>query len=242
MDGRTHFVAGVVVGAAVGGQVFGLREFDLVLAGLTGGVAALLPDVDTGESAAWRLVGGAVGLNALIHAVRGEWARAAMLLLGLGVAIRLLTGLGHRGAAHSLAGMAGMALLLALLVGAYTGTGWPAADLAIFAAGYLSHLWLDMLTPAGVPLLWPWPRRFGLGGALVVVAVAALVWFVPALGASAVRAFGWAAEWANGVAGPGSGLSRWVEAEVRTAARMFGAMWADASAVAAWVRGVVSGT
>ena len=30
--------------------------------------------------------------------------------------------------------------------------------------GYLSHLLGDWLTPMGIPLLWPWRRRFRLPG------------------------------------------------------------------------------
>lgn len=58
---------------------------------------------------------------------------------------------GHRGLLHSLLA-AGLLYLLALkLLPAY----------ALYCLiGYLSHLFLDCLTPSGVPLLWPIPFRF----------------------------------------------------------------------------------
>ncbi|MBI3446451.1 MAG: metal-dependent hydrolase [Magnetospirillum sp.] len=81
---------------------------------------------------------------------------------------------GHRGITHSLLAMAaGVALLTALR---------PAPGLARLieplALGYLSHIAADALTPAGVPLLWPWRQRFGLGlcatgGAVEMLVVAA---------------------------------------------------------------------
>jgi inner membrane protein len=60
---------------------------------------------------------------------------------------------GHRGLFHSLLA-AGLIYLLALKF-------FPAYSLYCLI-GYLSHLLLDCLTPAGVPLLWPIPYRFRL--------------------------------------------------------------------------------
>lgn len=58
---------------------------------------------------------------------------------------------GHRGLFHSLLA-AGLIFLLILKF-------FPAYSLYCLI-GYLSHLLLDCLTPAGVPLLWPIPFRF----------------------------------------------------------------------------------
>jgi inner membrane protein len=58
---------------------------------------------------------------------------------------------GHRGLFHSLLAT-GLAYLLVLKL-------FPAYSI-YFLVGYLSHLMLDCLTPAGVPLLWPIPFRF----------------------------------------------------------------------------------
>ena len=68
---------------------------------------------------------------------------------------------GHRGFTHSLLavgmGVWGLAQVEApwLLSGAVK-------DALI--VGYLSHLLVDWLTPMGIPLLWPWRRRFRLPG------------------------------------------------------------------------------
>ena len=53
---------------------------------------------------------------------------------------------GHRGFTHSLLAVGMGAVKDALIV------------------GYLSHLLGDWLTPMGIPLLWPWRRRFRLPG------------------------------------------------------------------------------
>jgi inner membrane protein len=58
---------------------------------------------------------------------------------------------GHRGIFHSLLA-AGLIYLLVLKL-------FPAYSI-YFLIGYLSHLLLDCLTPAGVPLLWPISYRF----------------------------------------------------------------------------------
>ncbi|CAA7613185.1 Predicted membrane-bound metal-dependent hydrolase [Candidatus Terasakiella magnetica] len=83
--------------------------------------------------------------------------------------------IGHRGLTHSLvAVVAGLVILNVL---------GPSPSLARWVEplviGYLSHLGADALTPAGVPLLWPFKRRFGLalcatGGMVEMLAVAAI--------------------------------------------------------------------
>lgn len=63
---------------------------------------------------------------------------------------------GHRGVMHSLAGCAAVSLLFKAML--------PASLFHIssyIAVGYISHLLADMLTPAGIPLLWPLSKRFG---------------------------------------------------------------------------------
>ncbi|RWR03486.1 hypothetical protein ED28_00435 [[Pantoea] beijingensis] len=67
---------------------------------------------------------------------------------------------GHRGFTHSLlAIIAGLALFQINIP-----RGWlvPADALQGLVLGYLSHIVADMLTPAGVPLLWPCRWRFRL--------------------------------------------------------------------------------
>lgn len=61
---------------------------------------------------------------------------------------------GHRGALHSLLGVLGAFLLAKLAV------PWAAVPVLL---GYLSHLVVDSLNPAGIPWLWPVVRKhFGL--------------------------------------------------------------------------------
>lgn len=67
---------------------------------------------------------------------------------------------GHRGFTHSLLAVAGGVALLQLKLP----DGWiiPADAFQGMILGYLSHIVADMLTPAGVPLLWPCRWRFRL--------------------------------------------------------------------------------
>lgn len=67
---------------------------------------------------------------------------------------------GHRGFTHSLLAVFGGLTLFYLQVP----ESWilPADALQGLVVGYLSHIAADMLTPAGVPLLWPCRWRFRL--------------------------------------------------------------------------------
>ena len=71
-----------------------------------------------------------------------------------GASLRLVVS--HRGALHSLIAMAAAMLLAAIAPDDY-------GQIALSAAvGYCSHIFLDALTVSGVPLLWPYSRRFRL--------------------------------------------------------------------------------
>ncbi|PIJ51857.1 metal-dependent hydrolase [Erwinia sp. OLTSP20] len=108
---------------------------------------------------------------------------------------------GHRGFTHSLLAVAGAIVLLWLQPPC---SQVPADVLQGMVIGYLSHLAADMLTPAGVPLLWPCRWRFclpllnsrhgnqrerGLGIALVICAL----WF-PVNASPAAAARHWSAQ------------------------------------------------
>lgn len=67
---------------------------------------------------------------------------------------------GHRGFTHSL--LAVLAGLMLLQLNIPTDWLFPADVLQGMVLGYLSHIVADMLTPAGVPLLWPCRWRFRL--------------------------------------------------------------------------------
>lgn len=58
----------------------------------------------------------------------------------------------HRGATHSLA--------FAILTGALA--VWYSKPLALgLVLGHLTHLACDSLTDGGIPIFWPWKKRFG---------------------------------------------------------------------------------
>lgn len=84
----------------------------------------------------------------------------------------------HRGFTHSLAALA--------IAGAAGSALVPASWWLLIVAALASHIVCDMMTPAGVPLLWPMPRRYRLlpraAGPLVpaleaLLAVGAVVMF-----------------------------------------------------------------
>jgi inner membrane protein len=76
------------------------------------------------------------------------------------IAIPIARAFGHRGFTHSLLVITGGIVLFRL---EFT-SSWqiPPDVLHAMVIGYLSHLLADMLTPAGVPLLWPCRWRFRL--------------------------------------------------------------------------------
>lgn len=65
---------------------------------------------------------------------------------------------GHRGIFHS--------LLLWAIPLFYLHFSFPEYQIFIWSCGcgILSHLLLDMLNPAGVPLFWPWNKRISVAG------------------------------------------------------------------------------
>jgi inner membrane protein len=77
-----------------------------------------------------------------------SWAGRKMRVISIPLSMLV----GHRGITHSL-----LAVLAGLAALAILGLNQPVAPLVV---GYLSHLLADGLTPSGVPLLWPSPRRF----------------------------------------------------------------------------------
>lgn len=220
MTGRQHAAIGVALAAPVGATLAtglvaslmrllvditpvgrlpvgsGLPLAALVLLLTLGGglLGALLPDLDTSHSlleaaplATWRR----------LRRWPMLWLLAAPVLLLLAGCLALLNGLlmlvtAHRGLTHSLVGLALATALVALL------TAWavgPALALGL-AAGYLSHLLADMLTPQGIRLaapfsdrswhLLPRPLRFGgdsrragcLAPAMLVAGLTVAAWLV----------------------------------------------------------------
>lgn len=76
------------------------------------------------------------------------------------IAIPISRVFGHRGFTHSLLAIIGGVFLL----NSDITVTWliPSDVMHAMVIGYLSHLLADMLTPAGVPLLWPCRYRFRL--------------------------------------------------------------------------------
>ncbi|MBO9362107.1 MAG: metal-dependent hydrolase [Thermoflexus sp.] len=142
---RTHIVVGSVLGFWVGGP----------LGGALGAFASAVPDVDLDAGSVGR---GAQTLGALAAAggaLGGYLLRSSEVSavgLGAGFLLWMLVRLPHRGPTHSLAMACLWSLLGALLL---RDPGLAGA----WAAGYLSHLLLDALTPRGIPWLWPFSRQ-----------------------------------------------------------------------------------
>ncbi|HEY4691113.1 MAG TPA: metal-dependent hydrolase [Anaerolineae bacterium] len=140
MKGESHIVLGAAAGAALHLAVPYLPAGVLPLSVVIGVnvVGSLLPDIDSDES--------------IIRQATGTNRRSGCLgwIVSLGFS---LFG-GHRAITHSL-----IALGLVAGLARWAGQPWALA----FAVGYAAHLLADMLTRAGIPLLWPFTdRRFHL--------------------------------------------------------------------------------
>lgn len=179
MTGKTHLAGGVAAAAALHAARL-LPEFapcvpagmisiqGVVLPVLLPGmviavVASLLPDIDEPESLISnspnairaQLGKGRRGADRAARQGAGVLLRAANIVTRtLALLVRLLAG-GHRAATHVLP------VAAALTAGMYylgASIGFPSLWIW-FGAGYLSHLLLDMMTPAGLALFWPLSKR-----------------------------------------------------------------------------------
>ncbi|WP_157670887.1 metal-dependent hydrolase [Chitinibacter sp. FCG-7] len=70
------------------------------------------------------------------------------------ISIPLAAVFGHRGFTHSILMVV---VMVYLLLADHQNHNWPVLPLVV---GYLSHIIGDMLTPSGVPLLWPMRQKF----------------------------------------------------------------------------------
>ncbi|MEW5289529.1 metal-dependent hydrolase [Erwinia papayae] len=113
---------------------------------------------------------------------------------------------GHRGFTHSLLAVIAAVALLQLKIPSQGII--PADAFQGLVLGYLSHIAADMLTPAGVPLLWPCRWRFRLPllnsqkgnqleRALCLALVGYAMWFPPGMPPSGAN--GWPAQMINAV-------------------------------------------
>ena len=100
----------------------------------------------------------------------------------------------HRTVTHSLAALAGLTLLAHLLL-VHAAWTW----LAVGAAGYGSHLFCDLLTPAGIDLFWPAGGRVRLGGYVRTGGWAEQMLFLPGFAVALVWALWRGARLAHGL-------------------------------------------
>lgn len=133
MTGKTHFLAGANAAGWILLNSLPPHEVGFVI--LSGGISALLPDLDASNSI---LQQSSVQLG----------RRGPRLAIFRPFGILLHTIFGHRGFLHSL-------LALILVTGLVALFQAPLAFLLALAVGYGSHLLLDGLTPAGIPLFYP---------------------------------------------------------------------------------------
>lgn len=120
----------VLSGLLVGG-VFLLKEADPQIYLLpASAVGALIPDIDEPQSYAGRKI---KVVSKMIKSV-----------------------FGHRGITHSFLGMGIISLLIYFLLDYFN---LSFKILTMFNLGYLSHLLTDLITKAGVPLLYPYKKK-----------------------------------------------------------------------------------
>ncbi|MDP2788081.1 MAG: metal-dependent hydrolase [Pseudomonadota bacterium] len=153
----THAATGVFIGLGIARLTHAPHAMTLAM--LAGGFAgSLLPDIDHPQS----------------------WLGRRIPFVSIPLSLLI----GHRGATHS-----AMVLFLTLAGAlAFAGTagasgGLLAAFSGALCAGYASHLAADWLTPSGIPLLWPNPRRFKSRvtvqiGSLAEYSLAGVLWLV----------------------------------------------------------------
>ena len=137
MKGTSHLCIGIFAAYAVH-QAVPLASSPLSLVAALGlaAAAALLPDIDSDEAEIRQITG-----TARSKGIVGRVVSWLTRLFG-----------GHRALTHTLLAW----LIVTFWAGLYfRGNGFAVA----VSIGYLSHLIADMLTPQGVPLLWPVYRK-----------------------------------------------------------------------------------
>lgn len=181
MLGRSHALSGALVMLALAPAAHLAAGQTAEAAVLVAG-AALLPDLDHGNSTAahalgpvsrvaasgvQRLVGhrgpvhsllAAVATGALAMFAATLWPLAGAIIAGAVVGLGVL-GLWHRPGRRGLALLVAVGVAVAWHVTAGLG---PAALADCITGGMALHLIGDVLTRGGVPLLWPLPTRFAV--------------------------------------------------------------------------------
>ncbi|MBO8129520.1 MAG: metal-dependent hydrolase [Peptococcaceae bacterium] len=152
----THLAAGVLAGFCVLG--FGSPEPDTwpMLVGIAA-AGSLIPDLDHGRSILQSIFERGVGTTSGKIPVAGRVVGYAGRTAVRGINRMFSRIVRHRGIMHSIMAVVVFTVLLKIL--------WPGispAGVQCFAAGYLSHILIDTLNPQGVPLLWPYRKKFSL--------------------------------------------------------------------------------
>lgn len=129
MLGKTHLLGGAAAGAVIG-SVLHVPLPMLSLSVIAGGIGGLFPDIDCHGSTIGKATGIVGGLMSKLFK--------------------------HRGVLHT-------PVLYLLLYGLFSFSGWDQDYLVVMAAGFfggaLSHLFLDLLNPAGLMVLWPVSKK-----------------------------------------------------------------------------------
>lgn len=133
---------------------------DVITHGLAGGLIARAAVGRGGGTGVVAAVAGALSPD--VDVVARLWHPMASIVL-------------HRGPTHSLAGGVVLALAVGAVVGAATGRRFSAMT-GLAYLGVLSHLLLDLFTPFGTAVLWPFdPTRRSVGSLHVIDPVVTLV-------------------------------------------------------------------
>lgn len=163
MTGKTHLALGLVSGAVTAAAidpVQSLNEATVVI--LVSGIAALLPDLDDNDSTVNKVLFpflpegfrspalAALGGLAVLFWIVRDWPLWTLLA---GIYALCVAFADHRGVSHSLLAY------IYVVWGAYLASPMIAPAVAV---GYGSHLLADAVTVGGIPLFWPWSKRFGL--------------------------------------------------------------------------------
>jgi inner membrane protein len=163
LTGKTHFAIGVASGvglAVASGNPDDVGELALTI--VLAGIASLLPDIDED---------GSLINNFLFPSLSRTYRSFALAALGLVMILLffikslplwvLLMGVfaagvayaPHRSVTHSILTCAYVTWMF------YTIQPWMSVPVLV---GYLSHLFADTLTSAGVPYLWPYKKKFSM--------------------------------------------------------------------------------
>jgi len=131
---RTHFLAGACAGYLISNP--NDLKSTAVAVGIAG-ISSLLPDLDSPDSKAGRMI---PVLPWLLKAT-----------------------IGHRGVLHSLLGSFLLCALIVFCLRFKFSHELVYQQIApMVGAGMLSHLIMDTLTPGGCPWLWPWDKHFSV--------------------------------------------------------------------------------